>query len=84
MTANTTHSTTSPGTPAAEFDRQSQTLVDAGYPALAGLDEAGFRAVLEREPGNTDALNNLGVALRKQGKLAEALECYARSLWSTA
>lgn len=47
-TADTTYKTTSPGTPAAEeFDRQSQTLVDAGYPALAGLDEAGFRAMLE-------------------------------------
>ena len=47
-TAITAHTTTSPWTPAAEeFDRQSQTLVDAGYPALAGLDEAGFRAMLE-------------------------------------
>lgn len=47
-TAITAHTTTSPRTPAAEeFGRQSQTLVDAGYPALAGLDEAGFRALLE-------------------------------------
>ena len=57
MTANTTHTPTSPGTPAAEFDRQSQTLVDAGYPALAGLDEAGFRAMLEplRRPSGAAA-----------------------------
>lgn len=47
-TAITAATTTSPRTPAAEeFDRQSQTLVDAGYPALAGLDETGFRALLE-------------------------------------
>ena len=47
-TAITAHTTTGFGTPATEeFDRQSQTLVDAGYPALAGLDEAGFRALLE-------------------------------------
>ena len=46
-TAITAHTTTGFGTPATEeFDRQSQTLVDAGYPALAGLDEAGFRALL--------------------------------------
>ncbi len=57
-TAITAHPTTSPGTPAAEeFDRQSQTLVDAGYPALAGLDEAGFRAMLEplRRPSRAAA-----------------------------
>ncbi|WP_067490058.1 DUF5701 family protein [Actinomadura hibisca] len=30
----------------AEFDRQVQTLVARGYPALAGLDEAGFAALL--------------------------------------
>lgn len=56
--AITTHTTTSPQTPAAEeFDRQSQTLVDAGYPALAGLDEAGFRALLEplRRPSGAAA-----------------------------
>jgi hypothetical protein len=50
MTAAATaaHTTIRPAAPAAEeFDRQSQTLVDAGYPALAGLDEAGFRAMLE-------------------------------------
>jgi hypothetical protein len=50
--------TTSPATPATEeFDRQSQTLVAAGYPALAGLDEAGFRAMLEplRRPSRAAA-----------------------------
>lgn len=46
-TAITAPTTTIPRTPAEEFDRQSQTLVDAGYPALAGLDETGFRALLE-------------------------------------
>jgi uncharacterized protein DUF5701 len=47
-TAFTAPTTTNPRTPAAEeFDRQTQTLVDAGYPALAGLDETGFRALLE-------------------------------------
>jgi hypothetical protein len=30
----------------AEFDRQVQALVDAGYPALAGMDEPAFRALL--------------------------------------
>jgi FkbM family methyltransferase len=43
--------------------------------------ESGFRAVLAREPANTDALNNLGVVFKSQGKLREALECYARALW---
>jgi hypothetical protein len=60
MTATdlTAHPTTSPATPATEeFDRQSQTLVAAGYPALAGLDEAGFRAMLEplRRPSRAAA-----------------------------
>ncbi|MCB5165367.1 DUF5701 family protein [Streptomyces bambusae] len=32
--------------PATEFDRQVQTLVDLGYPELAGLTEAAFRALL--------------------------------------
>ena len=57
-TAITAHTTTGFGTPATEeFDRQSQTLVDAGYPALAGLDEAGFRALLEplRRPSRAAA-----------------------------
>ena len=31
----------------AEFDRQVSNLVDRGYPALAGLDDDGFRARLE-------------------------------------
>ncbi|MEV5298423.1 DUF5701 family protein [Amycolatopsis methanolica] len=31
----------------AEFDRQVANLVDRGYPALAGLDEDGFRALVE-------------------------------------
>ena len=63
MTATdiTAHTTTSPGTPAAEeFDRQTQTLVDAGYPALAGLDEAGFRAVLEPLRETSRALASSG------------------------
>lgn len=30
----------------AEFDRQVANLVDRGYPALAGLDEEGFRALV--------------------------------------
>ncbi|MEU7133582.1 DUF5701 family protein [Streptomyces sp. NPDC046261] len=35
-----------------EFDRQVQTLVDLGYPALAGMTETAFRGVVEplREP----------------------------------
>ncbi|MFI9240541.1 DUF5701 family protein [Streptomyces cinnamoneus] len=35
-----------------EFDRQVQTLVDRGYPALAGITESAFRDVLAplREP----------------------------------
>ncbi|WP_116109448.1 DUF5701 family protein [Amycolatopsis ruanii] len=31
----------------AEFDRQVANLVDRGYPELAGLDEDGFRALVE-------------------------------------
>lgn len=31
----------------AEFDHQVQTLVDTGYPGLAGLSEPDFRALLE-------------------------------------
>ena len=33
--------------PSAEFDRQVGTLLDRGYPALAGLDQAGFTALVE-------------------------------------
>ncbi|MEV5237993.1 DUF5701 family protein [Streptomyces cinnamoneus] len=35
-----------------EFDRQVRTLVDLGYPALAGMTEPAFRALVEplREP----------------------------------
>jgi hypothetical protein len=33
--------------PAAELDRQVQTLLERGYPALAGLDAAGFTSRLE-------------------------------------
>lgn len=44
---DTTTSDTTPHTTAAdaEFDRQVQALLDAGYPALAGLDEPAFRAL---------------------------------------
>ena len=30
----------------AEFDRQVRVLVELGYPAVAGLDEEGFRALV--------------------------------------
>lgn len=33
--------------PSRELARQADALVELGYPALAGLDEAGFRALIE-------------------------------------
>lgn len=42
-----------------------------------------FRAVLEEEPGNSSALNNLAETLRSQGKLDEAVALFRQLLEST-
>lgn len=39
--------------------------------------EASFRRALAIHPRNLDAASNLGVALKAQGRMAEALQCYA-------
>lgn len=41
--------------------------------------EAAARRALEARPDDPDALNNLGVALERQGRRAEALDLYASS-----
>lgn len=41
--------------------------------------EDNFRKVLELDPSDASALNNLGVALKAQGKQPEALDLFARS-----
>ena len=39
-----------------------------------------FRLVIQREPKNAAAYNNLGIALRQQGKLEEAIASYNRAI----
>ena len=46
------------------------------------IDDAvrGYVKALVLNPGSADVYNNLGVALRAQGKLQAAIACYQRSL----
>jgi Tfp pilus assembly protein PilF len=46
------------------------------------LDEAivEYRKCLQRVPDDTNALNNLGIALGKQGKFEEAIKCFTEAL----
>jgi len=46
---------------------------------LAGA-VAGYRRLLERDPDHAHALNNLGIALKAGGRLAEARELLARAV----
>jgi tetratricopeptide (TPR) repeat protein len=46
------------------------------------IDEAvqWYRKVLEIDPENTAALNNIGIAMQEQGKLDEAVICYNQAI----
>ena len=51
--------------------------------ARAGQPEAAierYRQVIEAEPGNADAYNNLGVLLVELGRRKEALEVFRRAV----
>jgi tetratricopeptide (TPR) repeat protein len=57
--------------------------IGESYVALAARRwadaEAAARRALAADPESTDAMNNLGVALERQGRRAEALDLYARA-----
>lgn len=42
--------------------------------------EAGYRAVLDREPGHPHANNNLGILLRSARRWDDAIACYRRAI----
>jgi predicted O-linked N-acetylglucosamine transferase (SPINDLY family) len=44
------------------------------------LAEEIYRRILQAQPDHLDAHNNLGITLRAQGHLAEAIACYRRAL----
>lgn len=45
-----------------------------------GDAEAGYRAVLDQEPGHAHANNNLGILLRAAGRFDEAIDCYRSAI----
>ena len=47
-----------------EFDRQVSTLIDRGYPALAGLSTAAFRRLAEPLRASLDAAGPSPAAAR--------------------
>jgi Tfp pilus assembly protein PilF len=55
---------------------QAATLLDRG---LYCESERYFREVLRLLPGHPSALNNLGTAIWRQGRLQDAEECYRRA-----
>ncbi|WP_407936873.1 tetratricopeptide repeat protein [Jiella pelagia] len=65
---------------AASFPRSFTLFNILGAAQLALRDapgaEASFRRALAIHPQNLDAMSNLGVALKVQGRVAEALQCY--------
>lgn len=56
---------------------QASSLADAGKLAEA---EAAYRQAIALDPGFCDAMDNLGVMLRRQGRVEEAIELYQQSL----
>ena len=56
---------------ASRLDAEGLSLLDRGQVSEA---EARFRKALEIDPQDADALNNLGVILRRRGEVAKAVE----------
>ena len=56
---------------------QSYDLLEAGKPDRA---KAIFAQILQQDPGNPLALNNLGAVLVKEKKYQEALNCFKQAL----
>ena len=54
---------------------------DAFY-AAGRFDEAiiAYRKAIESQPGNPQAINNLGNALKESGQLPDAADCYRRAI----
>jgi serine/threonine protein kinase len=50
--------------------------------SLGHIEEAlrCYEKVLDLDPRNSDALNNMGVCYRKMGRLQDALECFERAV----
>jgi tetratricopeptide (TPR) repeat protein len=82
--------TADPSSPAVEERRQppvtpdAQSEYDRGLRARVAQDWAmaieAFRGVVGLRPGFADAWNELGFALRQQGRYAESLEAYGEAL----
>ena len=68
----------------AEVARNAKALFDAAVEAQNKGDLkaaiTGYNKTLALAPGYVSALNNLGVALRKERKLDAAIACYRRAL----
>jgi hypothetical protein len=64
--------------------KRAKALFEAGVKAQNGGDYPkaieAYNRVLQLAPGYLSALNNLGVALRKERKLDQAIACYRRAL----
>jgi Flp pilus assembly protein TadD len=65
-------------------DPAAMRAYDAGNDAVKQRDiaraEALYREAVQRDPGYCDAMDNLGLLLRRQGKVDEAMEWYHKSL----
>ena len=62
---------------ATAYFNQATSLLNRG---LFAESEAYFREVLRLRPDHVNALNNLGTAVWRQGRLQEAEKCYRRAL----
>ena len=71
-------------TPREEAAKRAKTLFAQAVKAQNAGDLPaaieGYNAVLAIAPGYLSALNNLGVSLRKQNKVDQAIACYRRAL----